>query len=73
MGLFRRRITEDTDLEGVPTNRLLKEHRRLVLETMESSVPGAFAVGLASDIEDVLERRGVEFPTPAEIAADEQG
>ena len=69
MGLFSRKITEDTDLESVSTKRLLKEHRRLVLQTSDPSAPGGFAVGLSSDIEDVLERRGVPFPSPTEIVS----
>lgn len=72
MGLFDRKITEDTDLESVSTKRLLKEHRRLVLETTGSAVAGGFAFGLSSDIEDVLERRGVPFPSATEIAAEQQ-
>jgi hypothetical protein len=72
MGLFERKITEDTDLESVSTKRLLKEHRRLVLQTTDPAIPGGFAVGLASDIEDVLERRGEPFPSATEIAAEER-
>ena len=43
-----------------------------MLETSDPSVPGGFAFGLSSDIEDVLERRGAPFPTPTEIVSGEQ-
>ena len=68
MGLFGRRITEDTDLESLSDERLLKEHRRLILSAADphgGAVVGA-SFGLVSDIEDVLERRGVSFPTAPE-------
>ena len=69
VGLFRRRITEDTDLEGISDKRLLQEHRRRVLAASDSH--GGVAVGatfgLASDIEDVLDRRGVSYPSAEEI------
>ncbi len=69
MGLFGRKITEDTDLESLSDDRLLKEHRRLILDAHDThggAVLGG-AYGLVSDIEDVLDRRGVGYPTPAEI------
>lgn len=69
MGLFGRKVTEDTDLESLSDARLLKEHRRLILDASDShggAVVGA-SFGLVSDIEDVLERRGVSFPTAPEI------
>ena len=69
MGLLRRRISEDTDLERVSDKRLLAEHRRLVLAA--SDPHGGAAVGasfgLAADIEDVLGRRGVSYPSAEEI------
>lgn len=71
MGLFGRRITEDTDLESLSDARLLKEHRRLILDAHDphgGAVEGA-AFGLASDIEDVLDRRGVAYPSAAEITS----
>jgi hypothetical protein len=71
MGLLRRRITEDTDLEHVSDKRLLAEHRRRVLAA--SDPHGGAAVGasfgLAADIEDVLDRRGVSYPSADEILA----
>lgn len=75
MGLFRRKITNDTDLERLSTKRLLEEHRRRVLEPDDPlGTPGTVgAVGLTSDIEDVLDRRGVSYPHPEEILAQEQG
>ncbi len=69
MGLFGRRISEDTDLESVSDARLLKEHRRLILDAHDphgGTVEGA-AFGLVADIEDVLSRRGVPYPSPADI------
>jgi hypothetical protein len=75
MGLFRRRITEDTDLERVPDKRLLAEHRRLVLASADphgGAATGA-TFGLASDIEDVLDRRGVSYPSAEEIIAEHRG
>ena len=69
MGIFDRRITEDTNLESLSDARLLKEHRRLILSASDphgGAVVGA-SFGLVSDIEDVLERRGVDFPSAAEI------
>lgn len=72
MGLFNRRITEDTDLESLSDERLLKEHRRLILDAHDAhggAVEGA-AFGLVSDIEDVLGRRGVPYPSPAEITGE---
>jgi hypothetical protein len=73
MRLFRRKITNDTDLERVSTERLLEEHRRRVLATDDLGTPGTVgAVGLTSDIEDVLDRRGVSYPRPEEILAQEQ-
>ena len=69
MGLIRRRITEDTDLEQVSTGRLLKEHRRRVLA--EAGLAGTY--GLTSDIEDVLDRRGVGYPSAEEILAEGGG
>ena len=72
MGLFRRKITEDTDLERVSDERLLAEHRRRVLS--ESDPQGGAALGasfgLAADIEDVLDRRGVSYPSADEIRED---
>ena len=69
MGIFRRRITEDTDLERVSDKRLLEEHRRRVLAESDphgGAVVGA-SFGLAADIEDVLDRRGVGYPAAEEI------
>jgi hypothetical protein len=69
MRLLRRRITEDTDLERLSDRRLLEERERLVLTTSDphgGSASGA-TFGLASDIEDVLGRRGVDYPTVEEI------
>ena len=69
MGFFRHRITEDTDLERVSDKRLLDEHRRRVLAESDphgGAVVGA-SFGLAADIEDVLDRRGVSYPTAQEI------
>ena len=75
MGLLRRRITEDTDLEQVSTGRLLKEHRRRVLA--EAGPDGAARLagtyGLTSDIEDVLDRRGVGYPSAEEILGGGRG
>ena len=74
MGLFRRRITEDTDLERLPDERLLRERERLVLDAHDphgGAASGA-TFGLASDIEDVLDRRGVDYPSAEEIL-DAQG
>jgi hypothetical protein len=75
VGLLRRRITEDTDLEQVSDRRLLKEHRRRVLA--EAGPDGAAGMagtyGLTSDIEDVLERRGVSYPSAEEIVAETRG
>ena len=71
MGLFRRKITENTDLERVPDGRLLRERERLVLDTHDphgGAASGA-TFGLASDIEDVLDRRGVAYPSAQEILA----
>jgi hypothetical protein len=69
MGLFRRRITEDTDLERVPDGRLLRERERLVLDAHDphSGAASGATFGLASDIEDVLDRRGVVYPSAGEI------
>ena len=72
MDLFRRRISEDTDLERVSDKRLLAEHRRRVLaagDTHGGAAVGA-TFGLASDIEDVLDRRGVGYPSAEEILQD---
>ena len=69
MGLFGHRITEDTDLESLSDARLLKEHRRLITDAHDrhgGTVEGA-AFGLVADIEDVLDRRGVPYPSPGEI------
>jgi hypothetical protein len=53
----------------VSDERLLDEHRRRVLA--ETGVHGGEAAGasygLAADIEDVLDRRGVAYPTAEEI------
>jgi hypothetical protein len=44
-----------------------------VLATDDLGTPGTVgAVGLTSDIEDVLDRRGVSYPRPEEILAQEQ-
>ena len=69
MRLFRRRIGEDTDLERVSDARLLEEHRRRVLEATDPHGGAAVGAtfGLASDIEDVLDRRGVSYPSAEEI------
>jgi hypothetical protein len=69
MGLFRRRITEDTDLERVPDGRLLRERERLVLDAHDQhgGAPSGATFGLAADIEDVLDRRGVDYPSAEEI------
>jgi hypothetical protein len=69
----RRKITADTDLESLSDERLLKEHRRRVLAEPRSGADGVGAYGLASEIEDVLERRGVSFPSAEEILAEEGG
>ncbi len=69
MGLFGRKVTEDTDLESLSDSRLLKEHRRLVLDAHDphgGAVEGA-SFGLVADIEDVLDRRGVAYPSVGEI------
>jgi hypothetical protein len=73
--LFRRRITEDTDLERVSDRRLLEERARLVLAASDphgGAASGA-TFGLASDIEDVLGRRGVAYPSVEEILAAQPG
>jgi len=75
MGLFRRRITDDTDLERISDKRLLAEHRRRVLSATDphgGAATGA-TFGLASDIEDVLDRRGVSYPSAEEIIAQHGG
>jgi len=75
MGLFRRRITDDTDLEQISDKRLLAEHRRRVLSATDphgGAATGA-TFGLASDIEDVLDRRGVSYPSAEEIIAQHGG
>ena len=75
MGLFRRRITEDTDLERLPDERLLRERERLVLDAHDphgGAASGA-TFGLAADIEDVLDRRGVDYPSAEEILAAQRG
>ena len=69
MGLFNHRVGEDTDLESLSDARLLKEHRRLILDSHDAhggAVEGA-SFGLVSDIEDVLDRRGVPYPSAQEI------
>ena len=75
MGLFRRRISEDTDLERVSDKRLLAEHRRRVLAADDPHGGAAVGAtfGLASDIEDVLDRRGVGYPSAEEIIAQHGG
>ena len=72
---MHRRITEDTDLEQVSTRRLLKEHRRRVLaEAGPDGTAGLTGTyGLTSDIEDVLDRRGVGYPSAEEILAEGGG
>jgi hypothetical protein len=72
---FRRRITEDTDLERLSDRRLLGERERLVLAASDphgGSASGA-TFGLASDIEDVLDRRGVGYPSVEEIVEAHSG
>jgi hypothetical protein len=75
MGLFRRRITEDTDLERVPDARLLRERERLVLDAHDQHGGAASGAtfGVASDIEDVLDRRGVGYPSVEEIVEARRG
>jgi hypothetical protein len=73
--LFRRRITEDTDLERLSDRRLLEERERLVREASDphgGAAAGA-TFGLASDIEDVLDRRGVAYPSVDEIVEAQGG
>jgi hypothetical protein len=69
MGFLRRRVTEDTDLESLSDKRLLAEHRRRVLSAGDphggAAVGASF--GLTADIEDVLDRRGVSYPSADEI------
>jgi hypothetical protein len=69
MSLFRRRITEDTDLERVSDRRLLQERERLLRDAHDAhggAASGA-SFGLVSDIEDVLGRRGVPYPPVEEV------
>lgn len=75
MRLFRRRIGEDTDLERVSDARLLEEHRRRVLAATDPHGGAAVGAtfGLASDIEDVLDRRGVSYPSAEEILGAGEG
>ena len=75
MGLFRRRITEDTDLERLPDQRLLRERERLVMDAHDrhgGAASGA-SFGLASDIEAVLDRRGGDDPSAEEILDAQRG
>ena len=64
MGLFRRKVTEDTDLTKVSTGKLLKEHRRLWLEATDPAggpKPSSFRLPWA--VEEELDRRRVGYRT----------
>lgn len=69
MRLFRRGITEDTDLERLSDRRLLRERERLLRDAHDphgGAASGA-SFGLVSDIEDVLGRRGLAYPSVEEV------
>lgn len=69
MRLFHRRITERTDLRGLSSKRLLREHRRQVLAAADPRAGGLAGESfwISSSIEDELDRRGVPYPTAKEI------
>jgi hypothetical protein len=73
MRLFRRRITERTNLEGLSSRRLLREHRRQVLAGADPRAGGLTgdSFWISSSIEDELDRRGVPYPTAKEIIGEE--